>query len=108
MPNQSQLADYLGIDRSVLPYVIDDLVEAGLVERQPDPADRRTRKVVATTLGVETFRTLQNKVTAAEEAVLTALEPAEQQQFRSLLSRLARQARDEASRIGRTASAEEL
>lgn len=108
MPNQSRLADYLGIDRSVLPYVIDDLVEAGLVERQPDPADRRARKVVATALGVETFRTLQERVTAAEEAALTALQPAEQKQFRSLLSRLARQARDEASRSGRTASAEEL
>ncbi|MFI5620540.1 MarR family winged helix-turn-helix transcriptional regulator [Streptomyces sp. NPDC051567] len=108
IPNQSQLAGYLGIDRSVLPYVIDDLVEAGLVERQPDPADRRARKVVATALGIETFQKLQNKMTSAEEAVLTALEPAEQEQFRSLLSRLARQARDEARRSGRTASVEEL
>lgn len=66
MPNQSQLADYLGIDRSVLPYVIDDLAEAGLVERQSDPADRRARKVVATSLGVEPFRTLENTVSVAE------------------------------------------
>jgi DNA-binding MarR family transcriptional regulator len=108
MANQSQLAGYLGIDRSVLPYVIDDLAEAGLVERHPDPADRRARKVVATQLGVETFRALQNKVTSAEESVLAALGPAEQKQFRSLLSRLARQARDDANRTGRTASVDEL
>ncbi|WP_335939804.1 MarR family winged helix-turn-helix transcriptional regulator [Streptomyces sp. PTD5-9] len=108
MPNQSQLADCLGIDRSVLPYVIDDLAEAGLVERQSDPADRRARKVVATSLGVETFRTLENEVTAAEEAALTALEPAERKQFRSLTSRLARQAGDGVGRGGRTAPAEEL
>ncbi|MFI1753509.1 MarR family winged helix-turn-helix transcriptional regulator [Streptomyces sp. NPDC020571] len=108
LANQSQLAGYLGIDRSVLPYVIDDLVRAGLVERQPDPADRRARKVVATVLGIETFRALQNQVASAEESVLAALGPAEQKQFRSLLSRLARQARDDANRAGRTASVDEL
>ncbi|MEU2351730.1 MarR family transcriptional regulator [Streptomyces misionensis] len=58
MTNQSQSAGYLGIDRSVLPYVIDDLVETGLVERQPDPADRRARKAVATQPGIDTLRAL--------------------------------------------------
>ncbi|WP_435642768.1 MarR family transcriptional regulator [Streptomyces sp. H49] len=66
MANQSQPAGYLGIDRSVLPYVIDDLVKTGLVERQPDPADRRARKAVATQPGIETLRALQNKITSAE------------------------------------------
>lgn len=108
LPNQLQMAEYLGIDRSVLPYVLDDLVEAGLVERQPDPADRRTRKVVATPLGLERFLRLQHEVAGAEDAVLAALDPAEQAQLRSLLSRLARQARDEADRSGRAASGEEL
>ncbi len=107
LPNQLQMAEYLGVDRSVLPYVIDDLVEEGLVERRPDPADRRARKVVATPLGEHTFRQVQEKVAEGERAVLAALEPAEQEQFRSLLSRLARQARDEAGRTGR-ASGEEL
>lgn len=80
--------------------MLDDLVEAGLVERQPDPNDRRARKVVVTALGRETFRQLQNQVGAAESAMLAALEPAEQEQFRSLLSRLVRQARDEAGCTG--------
>ncbi|MET8610122.1 hypothetical protein [Streptomyces misionensis] len=66
MANQSQSAGYLGIDRSVLPYVIDDLVETGLVEWQPDPADRRARKAVAAQPGIETLRALQNKITSAE------------------------------------------
>lgn len=108
MPNQLQLAEYLGIDRSVLPYVIDDLVEAGLVERQPDPVDRRARKVVATGLGVQTFQKLQGEVGAAERAVLAALSPAEQERFRSVLSRLARRARDATSRSGRAVANEEL
>ncbi|KAB7752277.1 MULTISPECIES: MarR family winged helix-turn-helix transcriptional regulator [Mycobacteriaceae] len=97
LPNQLQMAEYLGIDRTVLPYVIDDLVKAGLVERQPDPADRRARKVVATARGVETFQRLRDEVGPAEQAVLSALDPEEQSLFRSLLSRVARQARDETS-----------
>ncbi|MGY0498236.1 MarR family winged helix-turn-helix transcriptional regulator [Nocardia sp. FBN12] len=108
LPNQLQMAEYLGIDRSVLPYVIDDLVEAGLVERRPDQADRRARKVVVTPLGAETFERLQARVTAAEDAVLAALEPTEQTQFRSVLSRLARQARDATAPGGRPAAEEEL
>src|SRR5665811_2237029 len=66
IPNQLRLAEYLGIDRSVMPYVIDDLVEAGLVERQPDPADRRARKVVATPLGIEKFQQLEAQMARAE------------------------------------------
>ncbi|CAK7279820.1 hypothetical protein SGPA1_10598 [Streptomyces misionensis JCM 4497] len=41
----------------------------GLVERQPDPADRRARKAVATRPGIETLRALQNKITSAEGIV---------------------------------------
>lgn len=94
LPNQLQMAEYLGIDRTVMPYVIDDLVEAGLVQRRPDPADRRARKVTATELGLSTFEQLQSDVDVAESAVLAALSAEEQAQFRTLLSRLARRARD--------------
>jgi DNA-binding MarR family transcriptional regulator len=107
IPNQLRLAEYLGIDRSVMPYVIDDLVEAGLVERQPDPADRRARKVVATPLGIEKFQQLEAQMARAERAVLGALELGEQDQFRWLLSRVARQAGDQATRTGRPKSPEE-
>ncbi|ANS31187.1 MarR family transcriptional regulator [Rhodococcus opacus M213] len=91
---QVQLADYLGVDRSVIPYVIDDLVDAGLVDRQPDPADRRVRTVVVTAAGSERLQQLEARIAAAETTVLGALAPGEQEQFRSLLSRVARQARD--------------
>jgi DNA-binding MarR family transcriptional regulator len=32
-------------------YLLDSLAEAGLVERRPDPADRRARRIVATARG---------------------------------------------------------
>ena len=104
---QVQLADYLGVDRSVIPYVIDDLVEAGLVNRQADPDDRRVRTVVATPVGIERLQDLQVRMAEAESAFLGALQPGEQQQFRSLLSRVARQARDHTTRTNPQTSLEE-
>jgi DNA-binding MarR family transcriptional regulator len=41
--SQLALAAHLGTDRTIVTYLIDDLVEAGLVERQHNPADRRIR-----------------------------------------------------------------
>lgn len=94
LPNQLALAEYLGIDRTVLPYVIDDLVEDGLVERRPADGDRRARKVVATERGAAVFAEVEGAVAAAEGNVLDALDEPERAQFRHLLSRLARQARE--------------
>lgn len=50
-PNQQALGVHLAIDRTVLTYLLDALVEAGVVERIPDPADRRARKIVTTERG---------------------------------------------------------
>ncbi|MFB7615807.1 MarR family winged helix-turn-helix transcriptional regulator [Kitasatospora sp. NPDC056181] len=89
-PNQIALAGYLRIDRTVMTYLLDDLVAAGLVERRLDPADRRRRRIVATPLGVETLRDLQRQVRAAEDALLSVLDEDERAVLRSLLARLAR------------------
>jgi MarR family transcriptional regulator for hemolysin len=70
-------------------YLIDDLVAAGLVERQLNPADRRQRKVVATGDGVGLYTDLERRVRAAEDKLLGALEPAERQAFRQVLRRIA-------------------
>jgi DNA-binding MarR family transcriptional regulator len=48
-----ELAALLGLDPPNLTPVIDDLEEAGLVERQPHPTDRRAKVVVATAAGAE-------------------------------------------------------
>ncbi|OBL15617.1 MarR family transcriptional regulator [Mycobacterium sp. 1245499.0] len=90
---QVELADYLGIDRSVMPYVIDDLVDAGLVDRTPDPSDRRVRTIVATKRGLQTLRELEASMAAAEATFLEALSAPQQHEFRKLLSQVARQSR---------------
>ncbi len=89
LPNQLALAQHLGIDRTVMTYLVDDFVKAGLVERQLNPADRRARIVVATATGLAMLAELQRSVAGAEDAVLGALDAAERELFRTLLRRVA-------------------
>src|SRR4051794_11151164 len=48
---QVALAQHLGVDRTMMTYLLDALEEAGLVERRPDPADRRARRGSLTDAG---------------------------------------------------------
>ncbi|MER7757473.1 MarR family winged helix-turn-helix transcriptional regulator [Kitasatospora sp. NPDC097643] len=93
-PNQIALAGYLRVDRTVMTYLLDDLVAAGLVERRLDPADRRRRKIVATRRGSETLRDLRRQVSAAEDELLSVIDEDERAVFRALLARLARTVAD--------------
>lgn len=93
-PNQLSIATHLGIDRTVMTYLTDDLVAAGLVERRQDPNDRRARRIVATPKGRQTFSALEARVREAESRMLADFTPEEQGQFRDLLHRLALSVRD--------------
>jgi DNA-binding MarR family transcriptional regulator len=88
--SQLELAQHLGIDRSVMTYLLDNLEGACLIERRPDPADRRARRIVATTSGRNLLDVLDRRLRAAEHHVLTGLEnEADRRAFRALLRRLA-------------------
>ena len=93
-PSQLALATHLGIDRTVMTYLIDDLVGAGLVERRPNPADRRQRRIAATADGAGAYVDLERRVRAAEDALLGALDAGERQALRLLLRRVACDLRD--------------
>jgi DNA-binding MarR family transcriptional regulator len=87
--SQLALAQRLGIDRTVMTYLLDDLEAAGLIARQPDPADRRARRVVATEKGVELLVTLDARLRAAEAHLLDPLDDHARQLFRSQVQSLA-------------------
>ena len=88
--SQLALAHHLGVDRTVMTYLLDSLAEAGLIERQPDPADRRARKIVATARGRALLDELAVRLRTAEDQVLAGLDnDADRQAFRALLRRLA-------------------
>ena len=88
--SQLALAQHLGVDRTVMTYLLDSLAEAGLVERQPDPADRRARRIVTTGPGRALLDELGERLRTAEDQVLAGLDDDEDRQaFRALLQRLA-------------------
>lgn len=93
-PSQLTLAEHLGIDRSVMTYLIDDLEAAGLVERRANPSDRRQRTVVATDAGRRALAELERRVQEAEDDVLSSLAPPERSTLRTLLRRVACDLRD--------------
>jgi DNA-binding MarR family transcriptional regulator len=86
---QLALAQQLGVDRTVMTYLLDDLERAGLVERRPDPADRRARRVIATARGEDVLAQLTEHLRRAEEHLLGPLEERDRAAFRVLLQRLA-------------------
>lgn len=71
--NQVVMAARLGIDRSVLTYLIDDLESAGLVARRLDPADRRNRRVVATDAGLALWKERREAMLRVEDEMLAVL-----------------------------------
>jgi DNA-binding MarR family transcriptional regulator len=88
-PTQLALARKLGVDRTVMTYLLDELVEAGLVERRPDPADRRARQIHLTPEGRARLCALERSLREVEDHLLAPLEPSERDQLRELLARLA-------------------
>ena len=91
---QGGLAEQLGVDRSVMVYLLDDLEAAGLVERRPDPADRRNRRIVATAKGRRVCASIEKRLCSAEDHVLYGLSDEEQETFRTLLYRMASRANE--------------
>jgi DNA-binding MarR family transcriptional regulator len=89
---QQALGHRIGVDRSVMTYLIDDLVTAGLVERRPDPADRRARHIVLTDDGRARLGELDERFAMVEEHMLSVLPEADRATFRALLFQIARRA----------------
>ena len=87
--SQLALAQHLGVDRTVMTYLLDDLEAAGLIERRPDPADRRARRVVATPHGTELLATLNDRLREAEAYVLAPLDQEARETFRAQVRALA-------------------
>jgi DNA-binding MarR family transcriptional regulator len=83
------MAQYLGVDRTVMTYLLDDLEDAGLIERKPDPSDRRARRIVLTEAGRARMCELERQLREVEAALLQPLEPDEREVLRELLRRLA-------------------
>lgn len=87
--SQKSLAERLGVDRTVMTYLLDDLEQAGLVVRRPDPADRRSRHIMATEHGTQRWEATRTQVGQVEQHLLNALPAESRDPFRAMLCSLA-------------------
>lgn len=67
---------------------LDRLEKAGLVERQPDPKDRRAKLIMLTAKGLATIDETIGKHVENERRILASLTDAEQRTLNSLLQKL--------------------
>jgi DNA-binding MarR family transcriptional regulator len=86
--SQQDAAGRLGVDRTTMVDLVDGLEQKGLVERRPDATDRRRNIVTLTTEGRRVLRDGSQASATAEQQFLSALNPAEANQFRATLQRL--------------------
>lgn len=85
---QAPLADRLGVDRSDLVSLLDDLEARKYVVRRPDPGDRRRKIVEITARGGTMLKKLDQLVFAADDEMLAVLTPEERATLARLLERL--------------------
>jgi MarR family transcriptional regulator, organic hydroperoxide resistance regulator len=78
---QAALAQAIRADKSRIIGVLDELQERGLIQRQPDEADRRVHLLSLTTAGDRLRRSVEAAIRRREEQVLAVLPAADREAF---------------------------
>jgi len=73
--SQSELADRLGVEGATMVAMVDRLVKAGLVVREPSTTDRRVKRVVLTPAGNLLFDKVRAEAAAFCKEVLANMDP---------------------------------
>ncbi len=87
--SQQALSDALGIHRSAVVALVDDLEQRGLAERRRDPVDRRAYTLYLTPAGSGLLEDLERMADERDVELLSALDASERSQLISLLQRVA-------------------
>ena len=87
--SQQALSQALGIHRSAVVALVDDLEQRGLAERRRDPADRRAYTLYLTPDGRDLLDDLERMADEQDVVLLSALNASERAQLTSLLQRVA-------------------
>src|SRR5579875_3825583 len=85
----SELAREQHVGMSAITAVVDGLVARGLVERCPDPQDRRAVRLVITPTGREVCAEVEARVLEATRELLAPLSPAQRARLGAALADLA-------------------
>jgi DNA-binding MarR family transcriptional regulator len=89
MRSQAALAAGIGADKTRLIGVLDGLQQRGLIEREPDPADRRVRLLRLTPEGRRLQQLVQQEIRRAEDELLGDFAEADRRAFLRVLRQLA-------------------
>jgi MarR family transcriptional regulator, lower aerobic nicotinate degradation pathway regulator len=84
--SQASLGRRSAMDRSDVAAAVSELAARGLVQRAPDPADRRRNVISMTPAGAAHLRRLDELATGVQDELLAPLSPAERQQLIRLLN----------------------
>ncbi|MDK6259378.1 MarR family transcriptional regulator [Corynebacterium frankenforstense] len=87
-PTQREMAFFLQLDPSQVVPILDQLEDRGLINRETDPNDRRSRLIVATEAGMDLYRRAHETTLASEDITLDTLTPREREQLRTLLMKI--------------------
>jgi DNA-binding MarR family transcriptional regulator len=85
---QAALADAIGADKSRIIGTLDELQDAGLIERTPDPDDRRVRLLSITAKGRRVRRSVRKAIHAREDQLLAKLKSTDREAFLRVLQQL--------------------
>jgi DNA-binding MarR family transcriptional regulator len=85
----SELAERMGSTAPTASRAVDGLVDLGLLERLPDPADRRAVRIDVTEQGRVDVEVRKARVAAALEPAVAALSAQDRARLATLLERLA-------------------
>jgi DNA-binding MarR family transcriptional regulator len=83
--DQTSLGQEVGLDRTTTADVVKRLEDRGLVERRPNPSDKRTRHVRLTAEGQTVVDALRGDMARAQERLLAPLRPAERTMLMDLM-----------------------
>jgi DNA-binding MarR family transcriptional regulator len=78
---QAALARSIGADKTRLIAVLDELQERGLIEREPDPDDRRVHLLRLSSAGRRVHTGVRAAIRAEEARLLAPLSPADRRAF---------------------------
>ena len=84
----SELAERLRMSKQALGYLLGQLQRLDYVERQPDPGDRRGKRIVMTTRGERAIAVIRDAVAEIEDDWARQLGTARFEQLRALLREL--------------------
>lgn len=87
-PSQSEVAEFLEVERITLCRMVDRLADAGLVERRADPADRRIWRLFLTEKAVPLVDQLSMIATSLEHDLMSVLSDHERETLTQLLTRV--------------------